>query len=107
MAVASESLHRDRSNISLGGVSLDDLAYLDEHEAVGNPSKEFTNSPEDKDLLSRFQVACIIVNRMIGMPLPFYHPVSAKIDSLNIHKEREFLNRQRIYYNKIEASGEV
>ncbi|KAA8571418.1 hypothetical protein MFRU_026g00320 [Monilinia fructicola] len=66
MAVASESLHRDRSNISLGGVSLDDLAYLDEHEAVGNPSKEFTNSPEDKDLLSRFQVACIIVNRMIG-----------------------------------------
>ncbi|KAI9642690.1 hypothetical protein NHQ30_008421 [Ciborinia camelliae] len=66
MAISSESLHRDRSNISLGGVSLDDLRYLNEGEAVGNPSKEFTKSPEDKDLLSRFQVACIIVNRMMG-----------------------------------------
>ncbi|QSZ32040.1 hypothetical protein DSL72_001609 [Monilinia vaccinii-corymbosi] len=66
VAITSESLHRDRSNISLGGVSLEDLAYLNELEAAGNPSKEFTKSPEDEDLLSRFQVACIIVNRMIG-----------------------------------------
>lgn len=67
MAVPPESLHQDRSNISLGGLSVDDLIYLDEQEAIGNSSKEFTKSPEDKDLLSRFQVACIIINRMMGM----------------------------------------
>lgn len=67
MAVPSESLHQDRSNISLGGLSVDDLIYLDEQQAIGNSSKEFTKSPEDKDLLSRFQVACIIINRMMGM----------------------------------------
>ncbi|KAM0141905.1 hypothetical protein ACHAP3_001898 [Botrytis cinerea] len=66
MAVPPESLHQDRSNISLGGLSVDDLIYLDEQEAIGNSSKEFTKSPEDKDLLSRFQVACIIINRMMG-----------------------------------------
>ncbi|KAF7896513.1 hypothetical protein EAF00_006527 [Botryotinia globosa] len=66
MAVPSESLHQDRSNISLGGLSVDDLIYLDEQEAIGNSSKEFTKSPEEKDLLSRFQVACIIINRMMG-----------------------------------------
>ncbi|KAJ8059581.1 hypothetical protein OCU04_011236 [Sclerotinia nivalis] len=66
MAVTPESLHRNRSNISLGGVSIDDRKYLNEHEAAGNPAKEFTKSPEDKDFLSRFQVACIIINRMMG-----------------------------------------
>lgn len=66
MAVPPESFHQDRSNISLGGLSVDDLIYLDEQEAIGNSSKEFTKSPEDKDLLSRFQVACIIINRMMG-----------------------------------------
>ncbi|ESZ89783.1 hypothetical protein SBOR_9834 [Sclerotinia borealis F-4128] len=64
--ITSEDLHRNRSNISVGGVSIVQLSYLSEREAVGNPSKEFTKFPEDKDLLSRFQVACIIVNRMIG-----------------------------------------
>lgn len=72
MPVTLGTLHQNRSNISLGGVSVDDFKSLNEQEAVGNPSKEYTKSPKDSDLLSRFQVACIIINRMMGMPLLFH-----------------------------------
>lgn len=67
VAVLSESLHQDRSSIIQGGRSVSHSIRLNEQEAIGNSSKEFTKFPEDKDLLSRFQVACVIINRMMGM----------------------------------------
>ncbi|TEY36169.1 hypothetical protein BOTCAL_0563g00050 [Botryotinia calthae] len=66
MAVPSENSHQDRSNICFGSLSVDDMMYLAEQEAICDSSKEFTKSAEDKDLLNRFQVACIIINRMMG-----------------------------------------
>ncbi|PQE07462.1 High-affinity methionine permease protein [Rutstroemia sp. NJR-2017a BBW] len=60
------SLHRTRTNISLGEVSVEDLQYDNEEQAAGNPAKEYTKAPKDTDLLNRFQVFCIIANRMMG-----------------------------------------
>lgn len=60
------SLHRTRTNISLGEISVEDLQYVTEEQAAGNPAKEYTKAPKDKDLLNRFQVFCIIANRMMG-----------------------------------------
>jgi hypothetical protein len=60
------SLQRHRSNISLGEISVDDLQFITEEQAAGNPAKEYTKAPKDRDLLNRFQVFCIIANRMMG-----------------------------------------
>ncbi|KAM3072668.1 hypothetical protein ACMFMF_007003 [Clarireedia jacksonii] len=62
----ANSLQRHRTNISLGEISVDDLRFLNEEQAAGNPAKEYTKSPKDKDLLNRFQVFSIIANRMMG-----------------------------------------
>lgn len=67
MVETTDNVHHEGSSASADVIGVSDRKYLKvKKEAESDPLKEFTESPQNEDLLSRFQVFCIIINRMMG-----------------------------------------